>query len=79
LPRIGVILLIGVLGCVALGFAECYLRATGVAPVWIDATGHLGAQDVASIENKPDRIVYCCERGAHFLLASGDWEQTLRA
>jgi hypothetical protein len=49
--------------------AEYYLRAAGVAAVWIDATGHVGAQDVASIENDPDRIVYCCERGSHFVLA----------
>jgi len=27
--------------------AECYLRAAGVAAVWIDADGHIGAQDVA--------------------------------
>jgi transposase len=37
--------------------------------VWIDAEGHVGAQDVASIENEPSRIVYCCERGCHFVLA----------
>jgi hypothetical protein len=49
--------------------AEYYLRAAGVVAVWIDATGHVGAQDVASIENEPDRTVYCCERGAHFVLA----------
>jgi hypothetical protein len=29
----------------------------------------VGAQDVASIENEPGRIVYCCERGSHFVLA----------
>jgi hypothetical protein len=49
--------------------AEYYLRAAGVAAVWIDADGHVGAQDVASIENEPGRIVYCCERGVHFTLA----------
>jgi hypothetical protein len=49
--------------------AEYYLRAAGVAAVWIDSGGHVGAQDVASIENDPDRIVYCCERGVHFTLA----------
>jgi hypothetical protein len=49
--------------------AEYYLRAAGVAAVWIDAEGHVGAQDVASIENEPGRIVYCCERGSHFVLA----------
>ena len=31
--------------------------------------GHVGAQDIASIENDPDRILYCCERGSHFVLA----------
>jgi hypothetical protein len=35
--------------------AEYYLRAAGVAAMWI--------------ENEPDRIVYCCERGVHFTLA----------
>jgi hypothetical protein len=49
--------------------AEYYLRAAGVAAVWIDASGHVGAQDVASIENEPGRVVYCCERGVHFTLA----------
>jgi hypothetical protein len=49
--------------------AEYYLRAAGVAAVWIDAEGHVGAQDVASIETEPGRIVYCCERGSHFVLA----------
>lgn len=37
--------------------------------MWIDADGHVGAQDVASIEADPDCIVYCCERGVHFTLA----------
>jgi hypothetical protein len=49
--------------------AEYYLRAAGVAAVWIDATGRVGAQDVASIEIDPDCIVYCCERGSDFVLA----------
>ena len=49
--------------------AEYCLRAAGVAAVWIDAEGHVGAQDVASVEIEPDRIVYCCERGVHFTLA----------
>jgi hypothetical protein len=49
--------------------AEYHLRAPGVAAVWIDVSGHVGAQEVASIENEPDRIVYCCERGHHFILA----------
>jgi hypothetical protein len=37
-------------------FAEYYLRVA----LWIARSGHVGAQDVASIENGPDRIVYCC-------------------
>jgi hypothetical protein len=49
--------------------AEYYLRAAGVAAVWIDAEGHVGAQDVASVENEPGRVIYCCERGSHFVLA----------
>jgi hypothetical protein len=49
--------------------AEYYLRAAGVATVWINAEGHVGAQDVASIENERGRIIYCCERGCHFILA----------
>jgi hypothetical protein len=62
--------------------AEYYLRAAGVAAaVWIDATGHVGAQDVASIENEPDRIVYCCERGHHFVLAYRlyEWKKAVEA
>jgi hypothetical protein len=49
--------------------AEYFLHAAGVAAVWIDAAGHVGAQDVASIDVDPDRIVYCCSRGDHFILA----------
>jgi hypothetical protein len=32
------------------GDSGAYLRAAGVAAVWINATGHVGAQDVVSIE-----------------------------
>jgi hypothetical protein len=60
--------------------AEYYLRAAGVAALLIDATGHVGAQDIASIENEPDRIVYCCERGAHFILAYRyEWKKAIAA
>jgi hypothetical protein len=61
--------------------AEYCLRAAGVAAVWIDASGHVGAQGVASIENKPQRIVYCCERGAHFVLAYRlyEWKKAVEA
>jgi hypothetical protein len=60
--------------------AEYYLRAAGVAAVWIDAAGHVGAQDVASIEILPDRIVYCCVRGVHFPLAYWlyEWKQAIQ-
>jgi hypothetical protein len=49
--------------------------------VWIDATGHVGAQDVAVIENEPDRIVYCCERGHQFILAYRlyEWKKGIEA
>jgi hypothetical protein len=61
--------------------AEYYLRAAGVAAVWIDANGHVGAQDVASVENEPGRIVYCCERGVHFTLAYRlyEWKKSVIA
>jgi hypothetical protein len=49
--------------------AEYYLRAAGVAAVWIDADGHVGAEDVARIKADPDRVTYCCVRGVHFTLA----------
>jgi hypothetical protein len=61
--------------------AEYYLRATGVAAVWIDEDGHVGAQDVASIEIDPGRIVYCCLRGVHFTLAYRlyEWKKAIEA
>jgi hypothetical protein len=39
------------------------------------------AQEVASIENEPDRIVYCCERGARFILAYRlyEWKKAVEA
>ena len=49
--------------------ARRYLRAAGVAAVWIEAEGHVGAQDVAKIEAEAGHAVYCCPRGAHFVLA----------
>jgi hypothetical protein len=61
--------------------AEYYLRAAGVAAVWIDADGHVGAQDVALIEKEPGRVVYCCERGVHFTLAYRlyEWKKAIVA
>jgi hypothetical protein len=40
--------------------AEYYLRAAGVAALWIDADGNVGAQDVAKIEAEAAQVVYCC-------------------
>jgi hypothetical protein len=61
--------------------AEYYLRAAGVAAVWIGVTGHVGVQDVASMENEPDRIVYCCKRGHRFVLAYRlyEWKNAVEA
>jgi hypothetical protein len=61
--------------------AEYYLRAAGVAAVWIDAAGHVGAQDVASVGIKPDRLVYCCARGMHFTLVYRvyEWKRSVEA
>jgi len=49
--------------------ANYYLKAAGIALIWIDAGGRIGAQDVAGVELEADCIGYCCPRGAHFVLA----------
>lgn len=49
--------------------AEYYLRAAGIASVWIDPDGHVGAADVARVETEAGQIVYCCARGTHYTLA----------
>jgi hypothetical protein len=49
--------------------AEYYLKAAGIAAVWIDPDGHVGAADVARLDREPGQIAYCCARGAHFVLA----------
>jgi hypothetical protein len=49
--------------------AEYYLRAAGVAAVWIDADGDMGAQDTATVMMPTGRIAYCCVHGTHFVLA----------
>jgi hypothetical protein len=36
------------------------LIATSHAAIWIDASEHVGAQDVSLIEIEPDRTLYCC-------------------
>ena len=46
-----------------------YLRAAAVAAVWIDPAGGIGAQEVAKFEAEAAHAVYCCPRGAHFILA----------
>lgn len=49
--------------------------------MWVNADGHVGAQDVASIEIDPDRTVYCCLRGVHFTLAYRlyEWKKAIEA
>jgi hypothetical protein len=49
--------------------ANYYLRAAGVAAVWIDAEGNVGAQDVAKVDVGAGLTVYCYPRGAQFVLA----------
>jgi hypothetical protein len=41
----------------------------GIAVIWIDPDGHIGAHDVASMELPIGRVAYCCPRGAHFVFA----------
>lgn len=61
--------------------AEYYLRAAGVAAIWIDEAGHIGAADVATVEDQPGRILYCCLRGEHFRLSYHlyEWKQAVQA
>lgn len=49
--------------------AEYYLRAAGVAAVWIDPDGCIGAQENATFSLPDGRLAFCCPRGAHFVLA----------
>jgi hypothetical protein len=49
--------------------AEYYLKAAGIAAVWIDTDGHVGAADVVRLDPEPGQLAYCCARGAHFVLA----------
>jgi hypothetical protein len=49
--------------------AEYYMRAAGVAAIWIDLDGHVGAQDVPRLFYAPGKIVFCCLRGTHWTLA----------
>lgn len=63
------------------GLAGYYLRAAGVAAIWIDGDGHIGASDVATVDDQPGRIVYCCLRGDHFRLSYHlyEWKQSVQA
>lgn len=49
--------------------AEYFLRAAGVAAIWVDEDGFVGAHGAATVEEHPGRITYCCLRGKHFMLA----------
>lgn len=64
-----------------LDLTDYYLRAAGIAAIWIDAAGHIGAQDVAKVEHDPRRIVYCCARGEHFRLSFHlyEWKLAVQA
>lgn len=61
--------------------AEYFLRAAGVAAIWIDDAGHIGAADVATVDEHPNRIIYCCLRGDHFRLSYHlyEWKQSVQA
>jgi hypothetical protein len=49
--------------------ADYYLRAAGVAVIWIGPDGFIGADDVARLNLEPGAVGYCCLRGAQFILA----------
>jgi hypothetical protein len=49
--------------------ADHFLKAAGVAAIWIGVDGYIGADDLARVKSEPGRIVYCCPRGSHFVLA----------
>lgn len=49
--------------------AEYFLKAAGIAAVWIDPDGLIGSQDAARYQLEDGRIAYCCQRGANFVLA----------
>ncbi|WP_316172115.1 MULTISPECIES: hypothetical protein [unclassified Bradyrhizobium] len=53
--------------------AEYFMRAAGIASVWIDPDGHVGSADVARIGREAGQIVYCCGRGAHYVLGYRLW------
>jgi hypothetical protein len=61
--------------------AEYYLKAAGIAAIWIDRDGCIGAQDVATLQLEAGRVSYCCARGAHFVLAYRlqEWKRDVAA
>ncbi|WP_426413315.1 hypothetical protein [Bradyrhizobium ganzhouense] len=60
--------------------ADYYLRAAGIAAIWIDEGGHIGAADVATVDDQRGRIIYCCLCGDHFRLSYHlyDWKQSVQ-
>jgi hypothetical protein len=44
--------------------ADHYLRAAGIAAVYADARGAIGAVDVVGMFSPRGRIVLCCMRGS---------------
>ncbi|WP_315705028.1 MULTISPECIES: hypothetical protein [unclassified Bradyrhizobium] len=53
--------------------ADYFLRAAGIAAVWIDPDSHVGSADVARVDHELGQIVYCCGRGQHYVLAYRLW------
>jgi hypothetical protein len=49
--------------------ADYYLKAAGIALIWVDDEGRIGAQDVSCVELEAGQFGYCCPRGTHFVLA----------
>ena len=46
-----------------------FLKAAGIATVYVDAAGAIGASDAAGMFCPRDRIVLCCARGNHAKVA----------
>ena len=46
-----------------------YLRAAGVAVIWIEQDGFIAANDVARLDLQPGAVAYCCPRRSQFVLA----------
>jgi hypothetical protein len=50
--------------------ADHFPKAAGIAAVYADATGAIGATDTADMFCPWDRIVLCCARGNHAKVAT---------